>query len=66
MSDIKTYFTLIKAIKDNLPNFSEIEGKFAIDYNNQVSGVEKLLNVDLNLYRIPNSEFYHRITSVET
>ena len=65
MSNITTYYTLIKSLKDNLPSFTEIEAKFAIEYNNQVSSIEKLYNNDLSLFKVPSSEFYNRITSVE-
>jgi hypothetical protein len=65
MSDLTTHFTLIKALKDNLPKFSEIESKFAEDYNKNIRNIETLTNADLSLYIIPNSDFYHRITSIE-
>lgn len=65
MSNITTYYTLISSLKNNLPSFTEIESKFAVEYNNQVSSIEKLYNNDLSLFKIPNSEFYHRVTSIE-
>lgn len=65
MSDVTTLYTIIRSIKENLPRWGDIESRFWREYNEKVDELEKTLNADFSVYKIPQTDFKRIISSIE-
>src|ERR1039458_6501712 len=57
--DFAQALSLLKSLKENVPNLSEIDKRWVDDFHQILAIVEEQTADDLSAFRIPDSELHH-------
>jgi hypothetical protein len=62
--DLEQAYFLLQSLKQNIPNYSEVDQKWVVDFHSILDTVEKETGSDLNAFRVSQSDLHHPIASV--
>jgi hypothetical protein len=62
--DLAQAFFLLQSLRQNIPNFSDVEKKWVDDFHSILNTVEKETGSDLSAFRVQQSELHHPVASV--
>ncbi len=63
--DFAQALSLLKSLKENIPNLSEIDKKWVDDFHHILAAIEKQTADDLSAFRIQDSDLYHPAISAK-
>lgn len=62
--DLAQAYFLLKSLKDNVPDFHEVEQKWVDDFHGILEAVSKETGSDLTAFRVDASDLHHPVVSV--
>ncbi len=63
MSQLALAYARLEAVRSNLPEGLRVEEKYVTEFHEILSLLEKASDADLTMFRVPEEELRHRVTS---